>query len=199
MSRRAVLVAVSAAVTLAAVLAGCSNGSNGSDGASTGGSDTSFVAGDGTIRLVPPDKRPEPVKLAATTLEGDRLDLAGLRGKPVVVNVWASWCKPCRKEAGELAAAATELRPEGVRFVGINTADQLAQAKAFERNFRTGYPSLFDKGDLLLAFKGAVPPSSVPTTLVLDDQGRIAVRISAAVTRKTLVDLVHDVQGGGQG
>jgi thiol-disulfide isomerase/thioredoxin len=196
MNRRAVLSAGSAAVALAAVLAGCSNGSG---GASSGGSDTSFVAGDGTIRLVPADKRPEPVKLAATTLEGDRLDLAGLRGRPVVVNVWASWCKPCRKEAGELAGAAKELQPEGVRFVGINTADQLAQAKAFERNFTTGYPSLFDKGDLLLAFKGAVPPSSVPTTLVLDDQGRIAVRISAAVTRKTLVDLVHDVQGGGQG
>lgn len=182
------VVVVAAAVAL--VLAGCGGGSG--DGSAA---DTGFVAGDGSVRIVPRDKRSEPVALSADTLEGQRIDLAGLRGKPVVVNVWASWCKPCRKEASELAGAYTELRAQGVQFVGINTEDEVSQARAFERNFRTGYPSLVDEGTLLLAFKGAVPPSSVPTTLVLDPQGRIAARISGAVTRRTLVPLVRDATG----
>ena len=182
MGRRAVV----ALAAVAALLAGCSSG----DG---GGADRGYVAGDSAIRQVPADKRGEPVTLAGRSTEGASLDLASLRGKAVVLNVWRSDCAPCRKEAGELKAAATDLGAARAAFVGLNTGDQLASARSFERRFSTGYPSFFDTGDLLISLRGSVPPNALPTTLVLDRRGRIAARISGATTRRTLVGLVQDV------
>ena len=177
---------LTAAAAVAALLAGCSAG----DG---GGADRGYVAGDSAIRRVPADKRGEPVTLTGRSIEGTSLDLAGLRGKPVVLNVWRSDCAPCRKEASELKAAASDLGPANATFVGLNTGDQLASAKSFERRFSTGYPSFFDSGDLLISLRGSVPPNALPTTLVLDRRGRIAARISGATTRLTLVGLVQDL------
>jgi thiol-disulfide isomerase/thioredoxin len=179
------------AVLMIAGGAACS----GSSGAGTG---NNFVAGDGTITLVPPARRGQPVTLSGTTLEGRPLDLATLRGRTVVLNVWGSWCPPCRKEAPDLQAASTELAPRGVDFVGINYRDtDAAQAVAFQRTFGVTYPSLVDDGGkLLLALRGAVPPAAIPTTLVIDAQGRIGARISGGTTKVTLVDLVQDVLAG---
>jgi thiol-disulfide isomerase/thioredoxin len=182
MGRRAVV----AIAAVAALLAGCSSGDD-------GGADRGYVAGDSAIRVVPAGKRGEPVTLTGRSLEGASLDLAGLRGKPVVLNVWRSDCAPCRKEASELKAAATDLGSANATFLGLNTGDQLASAKSFERRFSTGYPSFFDSGDLLISLRGSVPPNALPTTLVLDRRGRIAARISGATTQRTLVGLVQDV------
>lgn len=180
-------VAVTAGAALAAVLlAGCSDGGG-------AGADRGYVAGDSAVLPVPADKRGEPVTLSGRSVEGTQLDLGSLRGKPVVLNVWRSDCAPCRKEASELKAAATDLGPANATFVGLNTGDQLASAKSFERRFSTGYPSFFDTGDLLISLRGAVPPNALPTTLVLDRRGRIAVRVSGATTRRTVVGLVQDV------
>jgi thiol-disulfide isomerase/thioredoxin len=176
-----------AALAVTALVAGCGN--SGDDGSA----DRGYVAGDSAVLPVPADRRGEPVTLSGTTIEGTPLDLAGLRGKPVVINVWRSDCAPCRKEAGELKAAAIDLGPQNASFVGLNTGDQLASAKAFERRFTTGYPSLFDEGDLLISLRGSVPPNALPTTLVLDRRGRIAARVSGATTKRTLVGLVEDV------
>jgi len=175
-----------AALATAALLGGCSSGGD-------GGADRGYVSGDSAVLPVPPDERREPVTLAGQTIDGAPLDLAGLRGRPVVLNVWRSDCAPCRKEAGELKAAATELGERNASFVGLNTGDQLASAKSFERRFAVGYPSLFDPGDLLISLRGSVPPNALPTTLVLDRQGRIAARVSGATTRRTVVGLVQDV------
>jgi peroxiredoxin len=180
------VLAVVAALLAGALLAGCSSGDD-------GGADRGYVAGDSAVLPVPPEKRREPVRLSGETIDGQALDLATLRGKPVVLNVWRSDCAPCRKEAGELRAAATDLGRQNASFVGLNTGDQLASAKSFERRFAVGYPSLFDPGDLLISLRGSVPPNALPTTLVLDRQGRIAARISGATTRRTVVGLVQDV------
>ncbi len=170
------------------VLAGCS--------ATSKGSGTSFVAGDGTVTTVAASSRGEPVTLSGTTLAGNQLDVATLRGEPVVLNVWGSWCAPCRKEAPGLVAAAHRLAGSA-HVVGINVRDSDAQAKAYERTFSVTYPSLVDPdGQLLLALRGAVSPSSIPSTVVLDDRGRIAARVSGPVDTSTLVGLVQDVSSG---
>lgn len=177
-------------VVLAGPLAGCTS----SDDAASGGG---FVAGDGTVTVIEADERGEPVDLSGATLEGTPLDVASLRGGPVVVNVWGSWCPPCRKEAPDLEAAHQRLKTEDVSFLGINTREEdPAQALAFQRTFEVTYPSLSDEGGtLLLSLRGAVAPNAIPTTLVLDDQGRIAARITGGTTAATLVGVVESVIG----
>jgi thiol-disulfide isomerase/thioredoxin len=189
-SRLTVPAALAASLALAAALAGCTS----SDGAASG---SGFVAGDGTITVIDAGERSEPVDLSGTTLEGTPLDVASLRGGPVVVNVWGSWCSPCRKEAPDLEAAHQRLKAKDVSFLGINTREEdAAQALAFQRTFEVTYPSLADEGGtLLLSLRGAVAPNAIPTTLVLDDQGRIAARITGATTEATLVDVVESVIG----
>ncbi len=134
--------------------------------------------------------------MAGTTLEGRDLNLKQFAGKVVVLNVWGSWCAPCRKEATTLASAARELERDGVVFLGVNTKDTSEDnALAFQRRFDVPYPSFFDpSGRTLLAFRGTLPPSAIPSTVVIDAQGRVAASILGEVpSRRTLVDLVQDV------
>jgi thiol-disulfide isomerase/thioredoxin len=165
---------------------------------SGGGSGTNIVAGDGTITMVPASDRHAPVELRGTTLESNPFDVAALRGHAAVLNVWGSWCAPCRKEAPQLEAASVQLKAKGVQFVGINVKDpDPAQAIAFQKTFGITYPSVVDSsGELLTALRGAVSANAIPTTLVLDTQGRIAARISSVTTTATLVGLVDDVIAG---
>lgn len=174
---------VAGLVVAVTVLAGCSGG---------GTTGTTSAQDSGVLTMIPTKQRKEPVDLTGNTLTGARLDLATLRGKPVVLNVWGSWCPPCRKEAPDLQAAATELAGKAA-FVGIATRDDEANALAYERRFKVTYPSLFDRGDMLLALRGAVSAQSPPVTLVLDAQGRIAARFVGPVTQRTLVGMVADV------
>jgi thiol-disulfide isomerase/thioredoxin len=178
------------AMLVAGTATGC--GGNSSNTSGSLGNGTSFVAGDGVATLIPAGQRKQPVELTADTLEGKRFDLATLRGKPVVLNVWGSWCSPCREEAPALQSAATQLAGSA-SFIGINTRDDVGQALAFDRRFKITYPSVVDRGTLLLALAGAVPPQAIPTTLVLDAKGRVAARFSGPVTRLTLVGMVQDV------
>jgi len=184
-----------AGLTAAALLgvAGCS-----SSGSAPSGS--SFPVGDGVVTMIAPQQRQEPVAMAGTTLAGERLDLASLRGRTVVLNVWGSWCPPCRQEATTLESAYQRLSGRGVAFVGVDTRDDTAQAKAYQDRYGITYPSLVDTGGLMLALRGAVAPSSIPSTLVIDPQGRVAARVSGPVTSTdTLVDMVDDVISGGTG
>ncbi len=185
------MLAVAAAVAAVTTLSACSSGTS-------SGSGTSFVSGDGTITYVSEQDRPQPVNLSGTTLDGSKLDTAGYRGNVLVVNVWGSWCAPCRAEAPALESAYQQLKGSGVAFVGIDTRDDdPAQAKAFQQRFGVTYPSIVDDGgSVLLSLRGAASPKSVPTTLILDGQGRVAARVNGAVDRATLVGLVQDVQAG---
>ena len=142
-----------------------------------------------------PADRGKPIALSGKLLDTGTLDLASLRGHVVVVNVWGSWCGPCNQEAPALAAAYGQLQPKDVRFVGIDTRDSsVAAAKQFVTNHDQTWPSLSDSdGTMLLAFNKKVNPNTVPSTLVLDKQGRVAARVLGAVRTDTLTALVNTV------
>jgi thiol-disulfide isomerase/thioredoxin len=161
--------------------------------------DQGYVVGKGVITpTLPVGDREQPGEVSGTTLAGREVSLADYRGRVVVVNVWGSWCSPCRAEAPMLAAAARDLAPRGVVFLGINSRDaQRAAPKAFERRYKIPYDSIHDPGGrTLLAFHGTLTPNSVPSTIVIDRQGRVAASVTGEVTRTTLYDLVGDVTGG---
>lgn len=148
----------------------------------------------------PPDERINAPTLEGKTLEGERFGLSDLEGSVVVLNVWGSWCEPCRAEAPDLVRLAKENASRGVRFVGINTRDRPAAAKAFVRSFKVPYPSVEDaEGQLLLGFRGIIPTSVVPTTVVIDRQGQVAARIIGPVTYHTLKGLLDDELAAGGG
>lgn len=164
--------------------------------------DKGFVTEDGQVRTIAVGERDEPIALAGEDLDGESLDLEDLRGQVVVVNVWGSWCGPCLKEMPDLVEAAETLAADEVpvQFVGINVRDHdVAQAQGFERNFDVPYPSIHSPdGKALLPFSGTVPPSRIPSTVVLDDQGRVAAAVIGVLPSAiTLVNLVEDVADEG--
>lgn len=164
-------------------------------GTSTG--DKGYVDGQGIVARLAVDQRKTPREVSGTLLDGRPFSLKQYAGKVVVLNVWGSWCVDCREEARPLAAAARELAPEGVKFVGVNTKDSSPeQGLAFERRYRVPYPSFYDpSGRTLLAFYGTLIPSAIPSTVVLDSQGRVAASILGKIpSTQTLVDLVRDVE-----
>jgi thiol-disulfide isomerase/thioredoxin len=145
------------------------------------------------VDLYPTGERLDAPTLAGPTLDGKQLALSDLAGNIVVINVWGSWCAPCRAETPDLVRLANEYASRDVRFVGINTRDNPAAAKAFVRNFNVPYPSIEDaEGLLLLNFRDTIPTTVLPTTVVIDRQGRIAARVIGPVTYNTLKGLLDD-------
>lgn len=141
-----------------------------------------------------PAERVAMPAVSGVTIEGQPIDLADLRGRVMVLNVWGSWCVPCREEAPDLARVSRETRDQGVRFVGIDVRDNPAAARAFARSFRIPYPSIDDQsGRILAAFAGVVPVSAVPSTIFVDRQGRIAARVVGGVDAKTLRQVIADL------
>lgn len=193
MSRRArALAAAVLAVVLAVVMASITACS---DIGGTG--DLEYVAGDGQVLEVAPQDRQAPVDVSGTTVQGEPLDLADLRGRVVVLNVWWSGCGPCRTEMPMLVEAEDELaaeHPDQTSFVGINIRDLAPEnAAAFERDRGVDYPSLYDPGSETLLGLGDYAPYAPPATLVLDREGRVAALINGAIpSRSTLTTLVED-------
>jgi thiol-disulfide isomerase/thioredoxin len=189
-ARRTRTAALALGVLAVLGVAGCGTTTGSADGS------TRFVAGDGSTVLLDPGERAAAPVVAGTTLDGAKFDLASLRGKVVVVNFWASWCAPCREEAGALQKVADETRAKGVAFVGIVSGgkDSIENARAFTRRFDITYPSMFDADNSLeLAFAGQLPPSAIPTTIVLDREGRVAARAIDAVDRSRLLGMIEPV------
>jgi thiol-disulfide isomerase/thioredoxin len=175
------------ALAAAVVLTGCTDG----DEAATPKTPSLKVVGGGPVGVIPVAERPPAPALRGTTLDGEQLDLADLRGSVVVLNFWASWCAPCRAEAKNLVAVAEQTAADGVRFVGVNIKDDEVPARVFEDNVGVPYPSIHDqKGEVLLRFRQLVP-TTPPTTLLVDRQGRIAGRFIQAVTETELLGPVQ--------
>lgn len=176
---------------LAAVSASCAAKPFASNG------DAGFVSGDGTIAVLPEsDRRPAP-SVQGVTLDGDRFDLSALRGRIVVLNVWGSWCGPCRAEAPLLQRAFPALTRKGADLVGLDTRESAEPARAFVQAAGLTYPSVSDRdGRLQLAFSDTLPPAAIPSTVIVDAQGRVAARIIGPVDSvTTLLDVVDQVRG----
>jgi thiol-disulfide isomerase/thioredoxin len=150
------------------------------------------------LTRVPPDQRKELPAVSGQGLGSNKpISTQDYRGKVVVINVWGSWCPPCRKEAPDLQAASVETK-DVAQFVGITSKDyDPAPAEAFVRSFKITYPSIYDPtGKVLLAFAGELPPSAIPSTMIIDKNGRLAVRVLSEVSKITLVDMINDVADG---
>lgn len=174
----------------AGALAGCAPGVGPSG-------DQGFVAGKGIITTLKVADRTLPGAVSGTTLGGRHTSVSDFRGRVVVVNVWGSWCPPCRAEAPVLAAASRDLGRRGVVFLGIDSRNpEQAGPRAFQRRYRIPYPSIYDPdGRTLLAFHGTLSPNSIPSTVVIDRQGRVAASVIGPISRTTLDDLVQEVSG----
>jgi thiol-disulfide isomerase/thioredoxin len=171
----------------AAVLSACGTNTNGSP-----------TATDRVVDEIAADERQEVEPISGTLLDGSAFDSRDLAGQVVVYNVWGSWCAPCRTEAPVLRRVAEETRSLGVRFIGINVRDNDAAARAFEDRYEIDYPSLTTdtSGPALLAFGPSLPPSAVPSTMIVDAEGRLAARIIGPVDESTLTTLVTDTANG---
>ena len=132
--------------------------------------------------------------ISGAVLGGGTYDLAQHRGEVVVVNFWASLCAPCRAEIADLESTYQATRADGVSFVGVNTRDQVDQAKAFVDG-RTTYPSVLDgAGQLAIGYAG-LGATAIPSTVIVDRQGRVAHVFRVPVRQDTLEPLVRQVAG----
>lgn len=182
------------AVAGALGLTGCSNESSSIAKQAKQGDNKGYIAGDGQIESLTPGQRSGPVSVQGTTLAGTPWSLADAKGKVVVLNVWGAWCGPCQSEMPHLQAAWSGYEKSGkpVVFMGLDQRDDPAVAKSTLNRFKVTYPSLRDDGGkTLLGLQGKVV--TTPTTLVLDQQGRIAARVSGETTTTTVSNLVDDV------
>ncbi|GAA4418337.1 TlpA disulfide reductase family protein [Georgenia halophila] len=180
-----------AALTVVAVLAGCAPGGSGQAG---GAVDAGYEAGDGSFKTWAPDERGEPVEHTGTTYAGDEVNLADWRGDVVVLNFWYAACPPCRAEAPDLKKIHEDYTGEGVHVLGVNPRDEARTAQAFERTFSVPYPSLHDQGArAVAALEGVVPLQAMPSTVVLDDEGRVAARVLGQADPSVLRGLIDDV------
>lgn len=154
---------------------------------------TSYVAGDGSVAEYTPETRGEPLTVQGTLFDGTSTGSQDWTGQVVVLNVWYAACAPCRAESPTLAALHADFAEQGVQFYGINIRDESATASAFERNFEISYPSFEDNdGQILLSLTEYVPPQAVPTTLVLDREGRVAARVLGIADENILRTLITE-------
>jgi len=160
-----------------------------SNGGTMGTNEQSFIAGNGVATFIPQADRKAAPAISGPTLDGGSFTASA--GKVLVLNVWASWCSPCRAEAPALQELSMK-HPE-VQFLGVLTRDSLVAARAFVERFGIQYPSLVDD-EILLKFHGQLTPNAIPTTLIIDTQGRIAARVSGEVTYSALEDLIERVK-----
>ncbi|MDA8368754.1 MAG: TlpA disulfide reductase family protein [Nocardiopsaceae bacterium] len=188
-------VRVAAALTaLATLTAGCAGGLE----TESGGSDDRYIEGDGSSTSFAAAEREPAPEVSGETLDGEDLSLADYRGEVLVVNFWASWCGPCRAETPVLNEVHGEYQDEGLALLGVNIKDSETAAKAFEKKQEIGYPSLYDQpGEVPQAFRDTVPPAAIPSTLVIDRDGRIAARVIGETSYNQLTGLVEDVLAEG--
>ncbi|CAB4622129.1 unannotated protein [freshwater metagenome] len=154
-----------------------------------------FTSADGSVTEVAPANRGEAVSFESSdTTDHSTLSSQDFRGSVLVVNFWYAACPPCRAEAPDLADLATAYADKGVLFLGVNVFDNTAGAQSFENSFDIPYPSILDAdtGTLRLAFASDLPPSGIPTTLIVDRDGRVAARVLGFLADRSMFEDMLD-------
>ncbi|HJV14169.1 MAG TPA: TlpA disulfide reductase family protein, partial [Propionibacteriaceae bacterium] len=190
--------AIRVGVGLAAIVLLTACASTGADEQTRSAGQVGYPTVPRNLTQIPPEERKELPAVTGPALGSNKkVSTQDYRGKVVVINVWGSWCPPCRKEAPDLQAASVETK-NVAQFIGITSKDyDPAPAEAFVRSFKITYPSIYDpSGKALLAFAGELPPSAIPSTLIIDREGRLAVRVLGEVSKITLVDMINGVADG---
>ena len=159
------------------------------------GSGANYISGDGAITVLAPESRTDSVQFEGDLDTGEFFSSSDYVGSVIVVNFWYAGCPPCRVEAADLESLHQQFLSDGVAFVGVNIFDQAPTALTFANEFGVSYGSIMDveTGSVRFAFAGQVAPNAVPTTLVLDKQGRVSARISGVITD---VDLLANIIEG---
>lgn len=152
------------------------------------GQELSYIEGNGAVTKVPKGSRASVPNLSGMLIDGSQYVMES--GKPIVLNVWASWCSPCRAEAPTLQALS-EKYPE-VQFLGVLTRDNLTAAQGLIDRFDLTFPSL-RSDEVLLEFNDAMIANAIPTTILIDRNGGIAARIAGEVTFTGLGGLIDEV------
>ncbi|AXK45841.1 TlpA family protein disulfide reductase [Brachybacterium saurashtrense] len=184
------LLGAAGSLTGALLLAAC--GTDTSDRYSSG--EAGYVSGTGVAVEIAAADRAEPLEIVGTTYDDEEFTSASHRGDVLVVNVWYASCPPCRKEAPDLQAIHEDYQDQGVQFVGVNVRDAEGPARAFEETYGITYPSMPDAdAEIMYALRGQVAPNAVPSTLVLDREGRVAARISGAADPSVLRAMIDAV------
>jgi DsbE subfamily thiol:disulfide oxidoreductase len=146
--------------------------------------------GDDSVVGVAEQDAPLP-RLAGETVDGDNLDAESYAdGSVLVINVWADWCAPCRREQPQLVRLADRYQDEGVRFLGINYQDDRDAAKAWIEEFGVPYPSLFDPSGRSAVDLGF---PALPDTYVVDRGGTIRWVVYGETDERELADLIDEV------
>lgn len=176
---------------LGVLLSGCSGGND----AVAQGDTFQFVSPGGKTTITYPESERKPIAdLVGPDLVTDQqIDVdKDFAGKVTVINVWGSWCGPCRAEADDLETVYEQNKDKGVAFVGINLRDDRASAKDFVADRKVGYPSIYDFDGATLASM-TTPTSVVPTTVVLDRKHRPAAVYLRTVSSDELGAMVEKV------
>jgi len=121
---------------------------------------------------------------------GGSLTLSSLRGKPVVINFWASWCPPCREEAPILEEVWRRYRDKGVTFIGVDIQDAEADARAYIKEFGITYPNGPDIGGRITIDYGV---GGIPVTFFVNREGLIVSRWVGAINERILVSRIEDL------
>jgi peroxiredoxin len=136
-------------------------------------------------------KRVAAPALDEPTLAGGRVDLARMRGRPVVINFFASWCAPCKAEGSAFADAASAYKGR-VQFVGVAIDDSRSGALSYTHRYGWNWPIVFDPHDHLVEPFGLL---GKPTTFVLDSSGKVAWKLQREISQDELKTALDDVLG----